>query len=372
MSPVPVPSLRHSTAEELEIRRVRRGKGFSYHDGGGSRVADAATLERIRGIVIPPAWTDVRISNDPDAHLQAVGRDQRGRLQYRYHPDWTAFRDRVKFDRLPAFANTLPSVRKRIDADLALPGVPRDKVLATVTELLQTTLIRVGNDEYARDNGAYGLTTFRNRHARVSGSEIAFVFTGKSGISHEVHARDRRVAKVLRECQEIPGQRLFQYLDDDGTPTPIHSHDVNEYLRDAADADITAKDFRTWVATVATASALGPLDPPTSEREERAVVKEAIERVAADLGNTPTVCRASYVHPRVLEAFPTGTLHDSWANTPPRKARLTLEERRTHALLGRRGARAHREGCTPARELTFLDTRDGRERPIRPNKGGIR
>lgn len=348
MSPVAVPSLRHSTAEELEIRRVRRGKGFSYHDGGGSRVTDTATLERIRGIVIPPAWTDVRISDDADAHLQAVGRDQRGRLQYRYHPDWTAFRDRVKFDRLPAFANTLPSVRKRIDADLALPGVPRDKVLATVSDLLQTTLIRVGNDEYARENGAYGLTTFRNRHARVSGSEITFVFTGKSGISHEVHARDRRLAKVLRECQEIPGQRLFQYIDDDGTPAPIHSHDVNEYLRDAADAEITAKDFRTWVATVATASALGPVDPPTSEREERAVVKEAIERVAADLGNTPTVCRASYVHPRVLEAFPTGALHDAWSDTPPRKARLTLEERRTRALLGRR-ARKRTEKEAPRR-----------------------
>jgi DNA topoisomerase-1 len=336
VSPVAVPSLRHRTAEELEIRRVRRGKGFSYHHDDGSRIDDAATLARIRSIVVPPAWTDVRISVDPDAHLQAVGRDQRGRLQYRYHADWTAFRDRVKFDRLPAFANTLPAVRKRIDADLTLPGVPRDKVLATVAELLQTTLIRVGNEEYARDNGAYGLTTFRNRHAKVSGSEIAFVFTGKSGVTHEVHARDRRVAKVLRECQEIPGQRLFQYLDDDGAPAAIHSHDVNEYLREASGADITAKDFRTWVATVATATALGPLQPPESEREERAVVKEAIERVAADLGNTPTVCRASYVHPRVLDAFPTGALHEAWSTTPPRKARLTLEERRTHALLGRR------------------------------------
>lgn len=343
MSPVAVPSLHHRSPEELTIRRVKRGRGFSYHDDTDTKVTDPATLERIRGIVIPPAWTDVRISADPDSHLQAVGRDRRGRLQYRYHPDWTAFRDRVKFDRLPVFANTLPQVRKRIDADLSLPGVPRDKVLATVTELLQTTLIRVGNDEYARENGAYGLTTFRNRHARVSGSEIAFVFTGKSGVSHEVHARDRRVAKVLRDCQEIPGQRLFQYLDDDGAPAAIHSHDVNDYLREISGADITAKDFRTWVATVATASALGPLDPPTSEREERAVVKEAIEQVAADLGNTPAVCRASYVHPRVLETFATGTLRDAWSTTPPRKARLTLEERRTHALLGARRPRARTE-----------------------------
>ena len=190
-------------------------------------------------------------------------------------------------------------------------------------------LIRVGNEEYARENGAYGLTTLQNRHAHVSGADIEFMFTGKSGIEHQVHAHDRRIARVLRECQEIRGQRLFQYLDDDGTPTPVHSHDVNEYLRDAAGADITAKDFRTWVATVATAGALGPLDPPDSEREEKALVKEVIEEVAADLGNTPTVCRASYVHPHVLETFSTGALHDAWSTTPPRPARLTLAERRT-------------------------------------------
>jgi DNA topoisomerase-1 len=336
VSPVAVPSLHHRSPEELSIRRVRRGKGFSYHDDGGGRITDHATLERIRGIVIPPAWTDVRISAVADSHLQAVGRDQRGRLQYKYHPDWTAFRDRVKFDHLPAFANALPAVRKQIDTDLALPGVPRPKVLATIAELLQTTLIRVGNEEYAKENGAYGLTTLRNKHAHVNGAEIAFVFTGKSGIEHEVRAHDRRIARVLRECQEIRGQRLFQYLDDDGVPTPVHSHDVNEYLREAADADITAKDFRTWVATVAVASALGPLDPPESETEEKAIVKAVIEEVAKDLGNTPTVCRASYVHPRVLETFSTGALRDAWSTTPPRRARLTLDERRTQALLGRR------------------------------------
>jgi len=336
VSPVAVPSLHHCSQEELTIRRVRRGKGFSYHDADNTRITDDATLERIRSIVIPPAWTDVRISAEDASHLQAVGRDQRGRLQYRYHPLWTDFRDRVKFDRLPAFANALPAVRKRIDADLALPGIPRDKVLATVAELLQTTLIRVGNEEYARENGAFGLTTLRNKHAHVSGAEVTFVFTGKSGIEHEVHARDRRIARVLRECQEIPGQRLFQYLDDDGAPARIHSHDVNDYLRDAAGTEITAKDFRTWVATVATASALGPLEPPESEREEREIVKAVIEEVAGDLGNTPTVCRASYVHPRVLEAFPTGALHESWSTTPPRRARLTLEERRTRAFLGTR------------------------------------
>jgi DNA topoisomerase-1 len=340
VSPVAVPSLHHATPEELTIRRVRRGKGFSYHDDAGGRVTDDDTLERIRGIVIPPAWTDVRISADASTHLQAVGRDARGRLQYKYHPEWTEFRDRVKFDRLPAFANALPAVRKRIDADLKLPGIPRDKVLATITQLLETTLIRVGNEEYARENGAYGLTTLRNKHAKVHGGEVTFVFTGKSGIEHEVHAHDRRIARVLRECQEIPGQRLFQYLDDDGAPARIDSHDVNDYLRDAAGTEITAKDFRTWVATVATASALAALDPPTSEKEERAVVKEVITEVAHDLGNTPTVCRASYVHPRVLETYATGVLQDTWSTTPPRRARLSLDERKTRALLTRRARTA--------------------------------
>ena len=343
MSPVAVPSLRHCSPEDLTIRRVRRGRGFSYHDDEGASVRDDATLTRIRGIVIPPAWTDVRISADPDSHLQAVGRDQRGRLQYRYHPEWTAFRDRVKFDHLPVFANALPAVRKQIDTDLALPGVPREKVLATIAQLLQTTAIRIGNEEYARENGAYGLTTLRNKHAHVSGSEVTFVFTGKSGVEHEVHAHDRRIARVLRDCQEIPGQRLFQYLDDDGAPARVHSHDVNDYLREAAGVDITAKDFRTWVATVATASALGPIDPPESEREQRAVVKAVIDEVAADLGNTPTVCRTSYVHPLVLEKFPTGALREAWSTTPPRRTRLTLAERRTRALLSTRRRRQSSE-----------------------------
>jgi DNA topoisomerase-1 len=340
MSLIVVPSLQHRSADELDIRRVRRGRGFSYHTPDGGRVTDEATLARIRAIVIPPAWTDVRISDTDDSHLQAIGRDARGRLQYRYHPRWTEFRDRVKFDRLPAFAASLPAVRRRIDIDLTSSGVTREKVLATLVELLQTTLIRVGNEEYARDNGAYGLTTLRNRHARVSGADITFVFTGKSGLRHEVHAQDRRVARVLRQCQEIPGQRLFQYLDAGNNAVAVHSHDVNDYLREAAGADITAKDFRTWVATVSAAGALGPLDPPASEREEQAMVREVVDTVAEDLGNTAAVCRASYIHPRVLTCFGTGELHETWQETPARQARLTTDERRTRALLGpRRAAR---------------------------------
>jgi DNA topoisomerase-1 len=313
-------------------------------------VSDSATLERIRGIVIPPAWTDVRISDTADSHLQAVGRDARGRLQYRYHSHWTEFRDRVKFDRLPAFASSLPAIRRRIDADLASPGITRERVLATVAELLQTTLIRVGNDEYARDNGAYGLTTFRNKHARVNGTEIAFVFTGKSGLQHEIHAQDRRIARVLRQCQEIPGQRLFQYVDDEGNPVAIHSHDVNDYLRGAAGADFTAKDFRTWVATVSAAGALGRLDPPDSEREEQATVREVVAAVAEDLGNTPAVARASYIHPEVLASFGSGQLAEAWSITPPRKALLTVDERRTQALLSPRARRRATRSTTDQRQ----------------------
>ncbi len=212
-------------------------------------------------------------------------------------------------------------------------------------QLLETTLIRVGNDEYARDNGAYGLTTFRNRHARVAGAEITFLFTGKSGLQHEVHAQDRRIARVLRDCQEIPGQRLFQYRDDDGAPTAVHSQDVNDYLREAADADVTAKDFRTWVATVSAAAALGRLEPPAEERDQQSVVKDVVCAVAQDLGNTPTVCRTSYIHPKVLSAFGSGELREIWTTTPPRRARLSADERRTRALLATRRRRAHASGA---------------------------
>jgi DNA topoisomerase-1 len=265
-----------------------------------------------------------------------VGRDARGRAQYRYHPEWRAFRDRVKFDRLLLFGESLPGIRSRIAADLSQPGVPREKVLATIVELLQTTLIRVGNERYARENGAYGLTTFRNKHAKVNGNEIHFVFNGKSGLRHEIRARHARVAKVLRTCQEIPGQRLFQYVDDTGNIEPVYSHDVNGYLRDAAAADVTAKDFRTWVATVSAAAALAEIEPPTSATEERTLANEVIATVANELGNTPAVCRASYIHPKVLTDFGSGALHEDWRSPPRRRAGLTISERRTLVVLGGR------------------------------------
>jgi DNA topoisomerase-1 len=345
MSPTLAPSIRHVEPDELELRRVRRGRGFSYHRPDGARVDDPIELERIRALAIPPAWTDVRVSDLPDSHLQAVGRDARGRTQYRYHPEWRAFRDRVKFDRLLVFGEALPDVRTRIDHDLSRSGVPRDKVVATVVALLQTTLIRVGNEKYARENGAYGLTTFRNRHAKVSGDEMRFVFTGKSGLRHEVCSRDARVARVLRKCQEIPGQRLFQYVGDDGGIEPVYSNDVNDYLREAAGVEVTAKDFRTWVATVSAASALASVDAPTSETEAKTLLNAVVREVASELGNTPAVCRASYIHPQVLSTFEAGELQDAWSASPRRRARLTAAERRTLTVLGghpvrRRRARA--------------------------------
>ena len=358
MSPTVVPSLRHFEPDDLVLRRVRRGRGFSYHDAAGARIDDPQTLNRIRALAIPPAWTDVRISDRADSHLQAIGRDARGRMQYRYHSEWRTFRDRVKFDRLAVFGETLPAVRAQIARDLAQTGVPRDKVIATIVALLQTTLIRVGNEEYAKTNGAYGLTTFRNRHARISGSEMRFVFVGKSGLHHDVHVRDARVARVLRRCQEIPGQRLFQYLDPDNGIQPVYSNDVNDYLRDAAGVDITAKDFRTWVATVSAAAALGTLDPPSSDTESKAVVNEVIRDVALELGNTPAVCRASYIHPKVLTDFASGALRDEWSVAAPRRAGLTLEERHTLLVIdpSQRRQRRQRAAAPPERAARAAST----------------
>ncbi len=339
------PSLQHVEASDLGIRRVRRGRGFSYHGPNGGTVRDSETLDRIRVLAIPPAWSSVRIAERGDAHLQATGTDSRGRRQYRYHPDWRAFRDRVKFNRLSVFGEVLPDIRARVGADLRLSGLPRDKVLATVVQLLELTLIRVGNEEYARDNGAYGLTTLRNRHVNVDGEEIRFVFTGKSGQRHDVVAQDPRVARVLRRCQEIPGQLLFQYLDEDDTPAPVHSHDVNAYLRAAGGADVTAKDFRTWVATVVAASGLAALPIPSSDAEQRHLVNQVVVTVAQELGNTPAVCRSSYIHPIVFESYPTGALEEQWSVTPRRRRNLTIDERHTLSLLRtkRRRSRAREQ-----------------------------
>ena len=287
--------------------RVKRGKEFAYLDAEGRPVRDRREVQRIRSLAIPPAYTDVWICPLADGHLQATGRDARGRKQYRYHPDWQAQRDADKFDRMLEFGAALPRIRARVRRDLDLPGLPREKVIATIVHLLDTTFMRVGNDEYARTNGSYGLTTLRDRHAEVSGGTLRLKFKGKSGVVHNVKVSDRRIAAIVRRCQDLPGQELFQYVDDDGEVRSAGSADVNDYLREMTDAEFTAKDFRTWHASVRALERLAGLTAPTLG-EARRLIKEALTEVSAQLGNTVAVCRKSYVHPRVLSCFTEGTL----------------------------------------------------------------
>ncbi len=300
--------LHHTSDGRPGIRRRRAGRGFTYRTPEGERLTDAAALDRIRALAIPPAWTDVWICPDPDGHLQATGRDARGRKQYRYHPRWRRRRDASKFGRMAAFARALPRIRRACDDDLARPGLPREKVLAAVVRLLELTLIRVGNDEYARLNRSFGLTTLRDRHATVRGSAVRFRFRGKSGRVHEVGIRDRRLAGLVRRCQELPGQDLFQYIGEDDIVHDVTSTDVNDYLRSISGQDFTAKDFRTWAGTVLAYRALRSLDPADGDRARRRDVVRAMEQTAEHLGNTPTVARASYVHPAVIEAYLDGRL----------------------------------------------------------------
>jgi DNA topoisomerase-1 len=303
--------LRYSTDSRPGLSRRRHGRGFSYRDAEGAVIRDRTTLARIRALAIPPAWTEVWICPEATGHVQATGRDARGRKQHHYHPLWTVHRDEAKYERLIAFAAVLPRIRARCDDDLARPGLGREKVIAAVVRLLELTLIRVGNDEYARLNRSFGLTTFKDRHARVTGTSIRFRFRGKSGRPHEVGLRDRRLATIVRRCQDLPGQELFQYLDDEGEPRDIGSHDVNEYLREASGTDVTAKDFRTWAGTVLAYRALRAIDPGEDDRPARRNVIEAV-RVAADrLGNAPAVARRSYIHPAVLEAYLDGSIGDA-------------------------------------------------------------
>lgn len=295
--------LRYVSDERPGIRRRRSGKGFRYLRPDGTSVQDETTLRRIKSLVIPPAWTDVWITTDPRGHIQATGRDAKGRKQYRYHPRWRTVRDETKYERMVAFGAALPTIRARVDADLARPGLPREKVLATVVRLLEATLIRVGNGEYARENRSYGLTTLRNRHVDVNGAELRFEFRGKSGKQHRVSVRDRRLAGVMRRLQELPGQEVFQYVDEDGARHTVDSDDVNAYLREIAGLDFSAKDFRTWAGTVLCAVSLRQLEACTSESEAKRNVAQVITSVSRQLGNTPAVCRSCYVHPAVIEEY---------------------------------------------------------------------
>ncbi|MFN3648344.1 MAG: DNA topoisomerase IB [Armatimonadota bacterium] len=295
--------LRYVSDERPGIRRRRCGRGWSYLGPDGATVRDERTLRRIRSLVIPPAWRDVWICPIPHGHIQATGRDEKGRKQYRYHPRWHEVRDATKYDRMIQFGEALPRIRRRVDEDLSRRGLPREKVLATVVRLLEETLIRVGNDEYARKNESFGLTTLREEHVDVQGSTVRFHFRGKSGKECDADLRDRRVSQVVRKLQELPGQELFQYHDDDGQIRDVASSDVNEYLREISGQDFTAKDFRTWAGTLLAFRELCGAEPCETKTAAKKRVATAIKNVASRLNNTPAVCRKCYVHPAVLETY---------------------------------------------------------------------
>jgi DNA topoisomerase-1 len=318
---------------EPGLRRQRRGKGFAYLDSDGTRVRDPYAIARIRALAVPPAWTDVWICASENGHLQATGRDAKGRKQYRYHVDFIAIRDSAKYERLVEFAQVLPALRAAIAAHMALPGLPREKVLATIVYLLDITLIRVGNDAYARENDSFGITTLRNSHVKVAGGELRFQFKGKSGKSWRVTMRDRRVAKIIRSCQELPGQHLFQYLDEAGNASRVTSTDVNDYLRALTGGEVTAKDFRTWAGTVLAANLLHEMCPADSATAAKRQIRAALQQVAARLGNTVAICRKCYVHPSVLDAHAAGGLR--LRRLAAKDGALRPEERATLRFLQR-------------------------------------
>jgi DNA topoisomerase-1 len=300
--------LRYVSDDAPGLRRKRAGKGFAYLQPDGARISERQVIARLRSLAIPPAWTDVWICRFDNGHIQATGRDARERKQYRYHPMFREMREGVKYEHLLAFAGALPTIRMKVAEHMILRGLPREKVLATVVHLLEATLIRIGNDDYARHNKSYGLTTLKNRHVVVEGAEVRFRFVGKSGKQWSLKFRDRRIAKIIKACQELPGQDLLQYLDEQGDLRAITSSDVNAYLREATGQDITAKDFRTWAGTVLAAMALNELERFETAAEAKRNLKAAIECVSARLGNTPSICRRCYIHPEVLNAYLEGAL----------------------------------------------------------------
>ncbi len=306
------------------IRRKRAGTGFFYVHPDGTRLTDRDELKRFRSLVIPPAWKDVWICPYKNGHLQATGRDARGRKQYRYHPLWRQIRDETKYRRLVDFARSLPKIREAVDNDLRQPGLTKRKVLATLVRLLESTLIRVGNEEYAKQNRSYGLTTLRDHHATVDGTKLRFRFRGKSGKEHCIGIRDRRLAKIVRRCQELPGQELFQYTENGSAPTPIDSSDVNDYIREISGEEFTAKDFRTWAGTLAAAAALQEYGVPASLTEGKRNVAQVIRHVAERLGNTPNTCRKFYVHPVIIDAYMDGSLPHMLGPVAKRVYALTI------------------------------------------------
>jgi DNA topoisomerase-1 len=339
---VAVPGLRYVSDEAPGIRRRRAGKGFVYTGTDGGRITDAQELARIRALAIPPAWTHDWICPQPNGHILATGRDAKGRKQYRYHPRWRSVRDEAKFERVVTFAEKLPALRRRVRKDMALTGLPKERVVATVVALLDCCFARIGNEQYARTNGSFGLTTLRDRHARFDGSGMRLRYRGKSGKDHDAHIDDRRIVHIVRKCQDVPGQVLFQYLDDDGTGAPVSSDDVNAYLRDVTGEEFSAKDFRTWAGTVTAVSALVGAEAPATKAEAAQRVVAAIDEVADQLGNTRAVARSSYVHPDVIAGFEDGSLAAAWSKRNGARTRgLSADERFTLSFLRAR-ARKHR------------------------------
>ena len=344
-----IAGLRYVSDAGPGIRRLRSGKGFRYVGPSKKAVNDPKTLERIKSLVIPPAWTDVWISPLENGHLQATGRDGKGRKQSRYHPRWRDVRDEAKYERMVVFAKALPRIRRRVSRDLRLPGMARPKVLATIVRLLETTFIRVGNEEYVKQNGSYGLTTLRNRHANVRGDTIQFSFRGKSGKEHCVEISDPRVARVVRRCQDLPGQELFEYTDENGELRDVSSTDVNDYLREITGQEFTAKDFRTWAGTLLASQFLWQYETHRTEAQAKRAIVQTVKAVADRLGNTAAVCRKAYIHPSVLEAPLEGSLVRSLQTRPKQWGRVCHGLRREEASLFRflssRQLRTHRKSA---------------------------
>jgi DNA topoisomerase-1 len=319
--------LHHASLNRAGITREAAGEHWRYRSPSGEIIQDERQLERIRKLVIPPAWTEVWICPDPRGHIQAVGLDSKGRKQYRYHPAWRAYRDETKFAHLAEFGAALPKIRERVDLDLAQPGFPRQKVLATIVKLLDASLIRIGNKGYERANGSYGLTTLRNRHVKVDGETIHFTFKGKGGIEHTVDLRDRRLARIVKRMRELPGYHVFQYLDTDGRRHDVSSDDVNNYLRTISGGEFTAKDFRTWAGTVRFIAELRDLPRPDSDTDANHAVVAAVKAVSRVLGNTPAVCRGSYIHPAAIDAYLDGiSLAQSWKRCLRKGKECPVEE----------------------------------------------
>jgi DNA topoisomerase I len=361
--------LRYVSDDAPGYKRAKRGKGFVYLTAQNKPVRNPEDLQRIKSVAIPPAWRDVWICSLGNGHLQATGRDARGRKQHRYHPRWREVRDQTKYDKILAFAQQLPAIRGQVEMDLALPGLPREKVLATVVRLLETGMMRVGNEEYARQNKSFGVATLRSRHVNVSGPNIRFEFRGKSGVQHALNLSDRRLARIIKQCQELPGHELFQYIDEDGARCAIGSADVNEYLRAIAGDDFSSKDFRTWAGTVLAARALAQLHH-TRGKAVKKNIAAAIEAVARQLGNTKAVCRKCYVHPVVFEAYQDGSLAE--ISRRPRKNSKALphalqsDEAAVLALLTERlknGSATHNSRLTKQlrRSLNMAKRGTGRE-----------